>query len=171
MYLKQYFTRNFFLKSAKFFVFVLLKRRTLMLFVNKENPHVFYFQEKMFIKHPKSLVYHIYINDGPGKRRIRTGGGLWGLSPPWIIEIYGFQRGFRPQLVLSLRPPPGKKKLSSTLDKFLYTPLILVAKCWTSSTVFLVYLVKDNMMWCSSFCLCCFYIYVGEQKTSSVVPS
>ena len=47
-----------------------------MLFVNKENPHVFYFQEKMFIKRPKSLVYHIYINDGPGQRRIRTGGGL-----------------------------------------------------------------------------------------------
>ena len=31
----------FLIKSSKCFVFVLLTRRTLMLFVNKENPHVY----------------------------------------------------------------------------------------------------------------------------------
>ena len=31
----------FFIKFAKFFVFVLLTRRTLRLFINKENPHVY----------------------------------------------------------------------------------------------------------------------------------
>ena len=40
--------RNVLIKSAKFFVFILLTRRTLTLIVNKENPFVFYFEEKMF---------------------------------------------------------------------------------------------------------------------------
>ena len=40
--------RNFFYKIREIVVFVLLTRRNIMLFVNNENPHVFYFEEKMF---------------------------------------------------------------------------------------------------------------------------
>ena len=52
-----------------------------------------------------------------------SGGGLWGLSPPWTSEIYWFHGVFRPQRVLS---PPWKDKQNlspSPLNKFLNTPL------------------------------------------------
>ena len=35
-------------------------------------------------------------------------GGLWGLSPPWTGEIYGYQGVLKPPRVLS--PPPCKEK-------------------------------------------------------------
>ena len=40
-----------------------------------------------------------------------SGGKLWGLSPPFTREIYGFQGVFRPQRVLS---PPQNEKNSWT---------------------------------------------------------
>ena len=51
------------------------------------------------------------------------GGAIWGLIPPRINEIYGLQRVFRPERLLS--PSWNEKKILKppSLVQFLCTPL------------------------------------------------
>ena len=48
-----------------------------------------------------------------------------GLSPPRVCEIYGFRRVLGPKGTTS-HPPERKQTLSTHLDKFLNTPLVVI---------------------------------------------
>ena len=68
---------------------------------------------------PCIYTYIIYIHCS-AVRGVLKGGGLWGLSPPWASEIYGFQRVFRPQRVLRL--PLERKKIKPPWTNSLIRP-------------------------------------------------
>ena len=81
--------RIFFIKSPKFLVFVLLTMRTFMLFVNKENPHV-YKWNKRWARSPYCFILLLYkekmlTNRATIKsRNIRL---AWNALKAYLIEI------------------------------------------------------------------------------------